>query len=104
MPLTLTDSQQVVYTIEADDKKGQPVTGASFDAPPVWAGSNDAVATVTASADGLSATVVPQIPGDVTVSVSAAIKGATVGGSDDLTVTSGAATTVKLVAGAPTDQ
>lgn len=103
--LILTDSQQVDLSIDPRDKKNKP---AKVDGAPVWASSNEAVITVTAAADGMSATVVAGEPGDAQVNVSAdADLGdgvTTLTGTLDVTVTAGAATTLAVNAGAPTEQ
>jgi hypothetical protein len=103
--MTLTDTQKVTFTITPKDKKGQP---AKIDGVPAWTNSNEAVGTLTAAADGLSAEFVALIVGDTTIGVSADADlgpGVTsLAGSADITVTPGAASTVELVAGAPSEQ
>lgn len=102
MPLVLQDDQQVVYTAAFTDKKGQPVT--TFPAPPVWSASTPSV-TVTAAADGFSATVVGATVGTSQVSVTATnADGTPAIGTDDVTVVAGDAVTAGLTAGTPTAQ
>lgn len=52
--MILTDTQKVTCTIDPRNIKGNP---APVDGVPQWSSSNPAVATVTPSDDGLSATV-----------------------------------------------
>lgn len=104
--MNLTDSQQATLSIQPVDKKGNP---ALVDGVPAWLSSNSEVVTVTPSADGLSAVAVAVGPlGTATVSVTAdADLGAGVteiAGSLDITITAGAATTVSISAGDPTEQ
>lgn len=105
MPKTIKDSGQFDYTIKITDKKGAP---AVVDGVPQWASSNEAVATVEASADGLTATVKGNLPGVATISVQAdADLGAgvtTLAGADDVTVTPGGAASITLSDGAETEQ
>lgn len=103
MPLTLQDDQQDDYTAAFTDKKGQPVT--TFPAPPVWATSNPAILTVTAAADGFSATVVAVGVGTSQVSVTATnADGVQAVGTDDVNVVAGDAVTAGLTAGTPVPQ
>lgn len=103
--LTMTDSQQAVLTIKPVDKKGKP---AQLDGVPVWTSSNTEVATVTPETKGLSVVVTGLVPGDATISVSAdgdlgeGIK--EIAGTLEVTVTSGAAVTVEITAGEPSEQ
>ena len=87
------------------DRKGKP---APVDGMPVWASSNEAVASVVPSPDGLTATVVAQGVGDYTISVAGdADLGAgvtTITGSDTGSVTQGVATTAVLIPGAVREQ
>jgi len=103
--MNLRDDQQVVLTIQPVDKKGAP---ALVDGVPVWASSDETVVTVTAAADGMSATAVGVAPGTgrVVVTVDADL-GAGVSdltGTLDFTVTGGGAVSLNIVAGEPTDQ
>ena len=104
--MNISDSQQVGLSIQPVDKRGNP---ASLDGVPVWLSSNSEVVSVVAAADGLSAVATAVGPlGTATVSVTAdADLGAGVteiAGTLDITVTAGAATTVKITAGDPTEQ
>lgn len=51
--MILTVSQKVALTVEFKDSKGNV---APVDGVPVWASSDETVATVSASTDGMSAT------------------------------------------------
>jgi hypothetical protein len=104
--VNLRDDQKVTLTIKPVDKKGNP---ALLDGAPVWATSNSELATVTEAPDGLSAEVVAVGPlGTVTISVTADAdlgSGVTpLAGSLDITVVSGAAETIEISAGDPSDQ
>jgi hypothetical protein len=106
--LNLTDSQDCVLSIgQGKDKKGQPTTVA-FDGVPVWAGSDDTVATVTPAADGMSAVVHAVIPGSMKVTVSGDAdlgEGVQpVAGELDVEVSAGATVTFDIVPGTPTEQ
>lgn len=101
--MNITDSQQFDITITATDRKGQPV---QVDGVLSFVSSNPAVATVTPSEDGKSATVAGVIPGDATISVTDTLNatGEQIGGSLDVHVTTGAATVVQVVAGPVSEQ
>lgn len=69
MPFILTDEQQVGLTAAFTTKAGNP---AKVDGAPVWKSSDEAIVTVTASEDGLSAVAVAVGPlGTAQVSVEA---------------------------------
>jgi hypothetical protein len=101
----LTSTQQIGYTINPTDRKGHP---AQLDGVPVWASSNEAVATVVPAADGLSATVVAGVPGDCVISVTAdADLGEGVvnlAGTEEIVVVPAAAVTISLTAGEIVEQ
>ena len=103
----LTDSQQETLSIQPLDKKGKP---AKLDGVPVWASSDETIATVDASADstGLTAVLTAVSPGDCNVTVSGdADLGAGVTpivGTLAVTVTAGQATQITINEGTPTDQ
>ena len=103
--LVLTDSQQCDLSIQPVDKKGRP---APVDGVPVWGSSDDTVLTVQAGADGLTATIVAGNPGTAQVNVTAdADLGAgnvPISGVLDVEVTAGAAVSVAISAGTPTEQ
>lgn len=101
----ITTTQQFLLTINPTDKRGKP---APVDGAPVWASSNEAVATVVPNPGGLSALVVAQGIGDYTVSVSAdADLGAgvtTLTATDSGSVTQGEATAIGFVVGPVEEQ
>jgi len=103
--MDLRDDQQVALSIQPVDKKGKP---ALVDGVPVWASSDETVITVTAASDGMSAVAVGVAPGSARVVVTAdADLGAGVTdltGTLDFNVTGGAAATLNITAGTPTDQ
>lgn len=96
--MQMTDSQQVTLTLAEKDKAGNPVTPS---APPTWLSSATDVVTVTASADGLSATAVATgAIGSATITASAD----NLTGTLEIDIVSGAAVTVEISAGTPTDK
>lgn len=104
--LILTDTQQVDLTVAFLDKANNP---APVDGVPVWSSSDDTVLTVTAGADGLSATAVTTGKlGQAQVSVTAdADLGAgttSISGVLDVSVQAGAAVVANIAAGTPTEK
>lgn len=103
--LVLTDTQQCDLSIQPVDKKGQP---AQIDGTPVWSSSDSAIVTVNPGSDGLSAVVVAGNIGtaQVNVTVDADLgSGVTeIVGVLDVQVTAGAAVSVTINAGSPTEQ
>lgn len=96
MAVTLTDTQQVSYSVQAEDSKGQPVadtlTWSSDDA--------GAVVTVTPSADGTSCVFAAVAPGTANISVT----DGTLSAVDVITVTPGAVASLVLTPGEITDE
>jgi hypothetical protein len=103
MAFQMTDSQQVVVTYSAVDKKGNPVT---FDAGSVVTlVDNPNILVVTTAADGLSATLAANGPlGTATVTVNGAVNGTQVSGTLGVTIVSGAPTQITITPGTPTEQ
>lgn len=101
---TLTDSQQATITLSPVDAKGAP---ASLDGAPVWASSDETIATVAAATDGLSAVLTSIRPGTCTVTATGdadLTSGVTpINGTLDVTVVAGAAIQITLTASDPTD-
>jgi uncharacterized protein YjdB len=79
------DSQPLNATVTFLDSEGSPTTA---DTPPVWASSDESVATVTAADDGMSASVAVGAPG-------AAIVSATTTNDDGSTATAEGTITVQ---------
>lgn len=103
---TLTDSQEVVYTVDFKTKKGNP---AKVDGVPEWSTDNTELLALTPAADGLSCKVSAVGPlGKATVTMKAdADLGAGVVdifGTAEVEVGPGTATNVTLTAGAPSEQ
>lgn len=98
----LTDEQQVAATVAFTDAAGNPTTD---DGTPVWAASDSTILTVTAAADGLSATVVAAGPlGNSQLSVTANPadgSGTPVVLTQDITVVASAAVAGTITLGAP---
>lgn len=100
--MNLKVSQQLPIQIVAEDKFGNP-TGA-FDAPPAWSVTDPSLAVVTASDDGLSATVAPTGKlGACQVQVLGQADGKQITGTLDLALIAGDATQIVLQPGAAVD-
>ena len=105
MAVILTDIQKVSCSLDPRNSKGNP---APLDGVPVWASSNEAVATVTAAADGLTADVTATGVGTAQISV-VADADLDVGelreitGLLDVEVKASEAVTLGIVAGTPVD-
>jgi hypothetical protein len=91
--VTMTDDQEVTYSVQAEDDKGQPVgdtlTWSSDD--------NGAVVTLTPSADTLSCVFAAVDPGTANISVT----DGTLSAADSIVVTAGAAASLVLTPGTP---
>lgn len=103
--MDMRDDQKVTLSIQPLDKRGKP---ALVDGVPTWAGSDDTVVTVVAAADGMSAVATGVAPGTARVVVTADAdlgSGVTnLTGTLDFTITGGAAATISITAGTPSDQ
>jgi len=96
MSVTMTDSQQVSYSVQAEDSKGQAVSDTL-----TWSSDdNGAVVTLTPSADTLSCVFAAVAPGTANISVT----DGNLSDVDVITVTAGAAATLVLTPGTPTDE
>lgn len=102
---SMTTTQKFTASINPTDRKGKP---APVDGEPVWASSNEAVASVVPNPGGMSAVVVAQGIGDYSVSVAAdADLGegiTTITGQDTGTVSQGTAVSIGIVAGPVEEQ
>ncbi len=104
-----TDQNYPNVTLTISDSQGRP---AVVDGVPVWASSDETVLTVTATANGMGATIDTVAPGTARVTVTAdADLGSGVqeltGVTEDINVTLGAshqASTMTLNLGAPVDK
>lgn len=102
--LTLTDSQQATLSIAPTDRKGKPaqVEGVT------WTSSDNTKVTVEPAPDGLSAVIKAQDIGTAQVSVGADAQlgdGVTaLTGLLNVEVVAGAAVSLGIAAGAPTEQ
>lgn len=99
--LNLVDTEHCPLAIEADDGAGNPTNLPAGSV--TWTSSNPAVAAVTPAADGMSCDLAAVGPlGTAQIGVSAVIDANTMfTGTLDVTVTAGAAKTIRIVAGAP---
>lgn len=99
---SLKDSQQVPFTVQAKDAKGNPTS--AFDAVPTWGVSDPTILKVVPAADGLSAVVSPVGPlGSGQLQFNALADGKALSGSLDISIVPGDAVSVDLVAGSPSD-
>lgn len=104
--LKLQDDQKVSLQIAIVDAKGNP---AVVDGTPIWSSSNEAILTVVAAADGMSAVataVGPLGPSQIAVTADADL-GAGVKpilGTQDVDVVAGEAVSVGITAGTPEPQ
>ena len=95
MSVSMSDTQQVAYTVEPEDSRGFQVADTL-----TWSeDSAGAVVAMTASADGLSAEFVAVAPGTANISVT----DGTLSGADLITVTPGAVASLVLTPGTPAD-
>ncbi len=103
--MKLTDSQNAVLSIKPVDKKG---ADAALDGVPVWASSDETIATVAADVGGLSATLTAVRPGTCSITVTGDAdlgEGTTpIVGTLDVEVTPGQAVQIQIAAGEPTEQ
>jgi hypothetical protein len=96
MSATLTDTQQISYSVAAQDSKNQPVSDTL-----TWSSDDaGAVVTVTPAADGQSCVFAAVDPGTANISVT----DGTLSAVDVITVTAGAAASLVLTPGAITDE
>lgn len=93
MGVALTDTQEVTYTVAAEDSKGFPVSDTL-----TWASDdNGAVVTVTPSADGTSCVFAAVAPGTANISVT----DGTLSAADAITVSAGGVAQLVLTPGTP---
>ena len=93
MSVTMTDSQEVTYTCEAEDSKGAQVSDTL-----TWSSDdNGAVVTLTPSADTLSCVFAAVAPGTANITVT----DGTLNGVDVITVDAGAVASLVLTPGTP---
>jgi hypothetical protein len=93
----LHDTQQVSYTVQATDTKGQPVTESDSL---TWSSSDESVFTVNVDPGNMSATVVAGVVGSAVLTVSDGTRQAT----DAIDVIPGDIAAINLTAGTPEDQ
>lgn len=88
MSVSLSVGHKASFTLEFMDQLGNPMlVTPKPDAIPVWADTTPATGTLTAAADGLSASEVAIAAGADTVSVALAVSGIQFKASIDLAVT-----------------
>lgn len=110
VPMNLSVDQQVVIgPVVIEDDKGNALTGVGLDNTPApqWSLTNPAAGTLTPSADGLSATLVPaNVPGQSTqVQLAASVGGVAMSaGTDVISIVPGVAEQLALSIGTPTAQ
>ena len=96
MAVSMSDTQEVTYTVEPEDSKGIPVSDTL-----TWSSDdNGAVVTLTPSADSLSCLFAAVAPGTANISVT----DGTLSATDAITVTAGPVASLVLTPGAPVDE
>jgi hypothetical protein len=96
MSVTMSDNQEVSYSVEAEDSRGFPVTDAL-----TWSESTGgAVVTATPAADGMSCVFASVAPGESTITVT----DGTLSASDVVTVVAGPVAELVLTPGTPTPE
>lgn len=99
--MQLKDNFAQPLSLEVDDKFNNP-TSSPLDAPPAWAVTDETLASVAASDDGLTAVLTPTGKlGDFEVQVSAAAGGKPLAGSLPVTIIPGDADHIAIIAGDP---
>lgn len=100
-------------SLRSDQKVSASVGGLSaadqevavvFDSAPQWSVSDEAVASVSASADGLTAELVAHAEGSVQLSVTGSVGGRVLAGSLQVDVTAGQAVKLSITLGEPEAQ
>jgi hypothetical protein len=87
MAATQNVGQTTSFSIAYMDQNGQPmVPMPTPDAPPAWSQSDSAVDTLTAAADGNTASAFGLAPGTETIAVSLAVGGQSFSATIDMTV------------------
>lgn len=110
MPLTMKDDQQVEFTLEFRNKKGNVVPNPPLDGIPTWVTNNSDILALTVSPDGLTCSVAAVGAlgiANVTFSGDGDLGAGVVPltGTFEITIIADpAATQVTLVPGTPTDQ
>ncbi len=106
MAFEMTNTQQVDLTIAPKNRLGKP---AKLDGVPLWQTDNADILTITASTDGLTCSIVAsgmvgvanvQVTGDADLGTGVS----PIIGTVEVTVTPGAAVTVDITPGTPTEQ
>ena len=93
MSVTMSDAQQVSYSVEPEDTKGIAVSDTL-----TWSSDdNGAVVTITPSADTLSCVFAAVAPGTANISVT----DGTLSDTDVIVVTAGPVASLVLTAGTP---
>lgn len=92
----LTDTQQVLISVEPDDSKGFAVSGDQL----TYTSADPAVVALQPSADGLSCLCVAGVPGSTVVTIS----DGTITGTEAFDVTPGAVASFRITEGVPEEQ
>ena len=96
MSVTMTDSQEVTYTVEPEDSKGIAVSDTL-----TWSSDDGgAFVTLTPSADTLSCLFAAVAPGTANISVT----DGTLSGADSIVVTAGPVASLVLTPGTPVSE
>lgn len=100
--MQMTDVQQAVATVEAQDAEGNP---AALDNAPAWSSSDVNIVTVTPAPDGMSAVIKSPSPGPLgsaVVTVTAQVAGQPVTATLAVDIVASAATQLNISTAPPT--
>lgn len=87
-PVSLSVGHTASFSIAFLDQSGNPMLTTPIpDSPPTWTDSNTAVGTLTAAANGLTASEVTVAAGTDTVTVALAVGGVSFSATQELDVT-----------------
>ena len=92
----LTDTQQVLLTVQPEDSKGYPTSDTL-----TWSSADDTVVSLQPSADTLSCLVVAGVPG---LGVVVTVTDGTISATDSFDVVPGGVATLQISEGTPEEQ
>ena len=92
----LTDTQQVLLTVQPEDSKGQPTSDTL-----TWSSADETVVSLQPSADTLSCLVVAGLPG---LGVVVTVSDGTISATDSFDVVPGGVATLQISEGTPEEQ
>jgi hypothetical protein len=95
----LTDTQQVLLTVEPLDSKGEPTSDTL-----TWSSSDATVISLVPSADTLSCECIAGVPSAAGSAVTVTVSDGVLSASEPFTVVAGTAASLVITPGAPVDQ